>query len=236
MVKDLDIEFIPSSKEASLVVPMPKPAKSYIPEWYKAIPASDRNNKIINDEGGTYNVTLKDCMPFIDSLTTGYIQETWCDISLKFNKEGDVVNFGYSHEPPIITVRDKASVDHGEYFYPIEFTWRMPWQFKLPKGYSALVVSPLNHFLPFHTLSGVIDSDSFFHTSGGNVPFYVHKGFEGIIPVGTPMYQIIPIKRDSWTSSNKDFNFEDNYIRNYALGKFFNGGYKNKFWNKKDYK
>jgi hypothetical protein len=90
--------------------------------------------------------------------------------------------------------------------------------------------------LPFHTLSGVIDSDSFFHTSGGNVPFYVHKGFEGIIPVGTPMYQIIPIKRDSWTSSNKDFNFEDNYIRNYALGKFFNGGYKNKFWNKKDYK
>ena len=50
------------------------------------------------------------------------------------------------------------------------------------------------------------------------------------------MYQIIPIKRDSWTSSSKEFSFEDNYVRNYALGKFFNGGYKNTFWNKKDYK
>jgi hypothetical protein len=39
----MNIEFIPVSKEAELVVPPPKPAKLYVPQWYKDIPAPDMN-------------------------------------------------------------------------------------------------------------------------------------------------------------------------------------------------
>ncbi len=40
----MNIEFIPVSKEAELVVPPPKPAKLYVPKWYKDIPAPDLEN------------------------------------------------------------------------------------------------------------------------------------------------------------------------------------------------
>lgn len=231
----MNIEFIPTNKESAMVVEKPKPAKLCIPQWYKDVVPASKDSRKINYEGGNDNLTIKECMPFIDSLSTGYIQETWCDINLEFTNDGTRVNYGYAHSPKILNVRDHVNVGHSEYFYPIEFVWITPWQFKLPKGYSALVVSPLNHFLPFHTLSGVIDSDEFFHTSGGNLPFYVYKGFKGIIPAGTPMYQIIPIKRESWLSSKRDFDYEDDFKRNYEVGKFFNGGYKKKFWHKKEY-
>jgi hypothetical protein len=36
----MEINFVPVTKEFELVAPMPKPAKLYIPEWYKQIPAT----------------------------------------------------------------------------------------------------------------------------------------------------------------------------------------------------
>ena len=32
----------------------------------------------------------------------------------------------------------------------------------------------------------------------GNVPFFIKSGFEGVIPAGTPIAQLIPIKREKW--------------------------------------
>jgi hypothetical protein len=67
----------------------------------------------------------------------------------------------------------------------------------------VLITSPLNRLdLPFRSLTAVIDADVFYHIlpdpmqGGGNYPFYLNRGFEGIIPIGTPMCQYIPFKRE----------------------------------------
>ena len=55
-------------------------------------------------------------------------------------------------------------------------------------------MSPINRFdLPFLSISGFIDCNYGFSLAG-NMPFFIKKGFEGVIPAGTPYMQIIPIK------------------------------------------
>lgn len=226
---------MPVTKEFELVAPMPKPAKLYIPEWYKQIPATKdiefRDGNLINDIGA-----VKRCMPFLDSLTTGYIQESWCDIHI--HNRNNIITYTHSAPPTIMAARDRKALTISEKYYALEFTWRMPWAPKLPKGYSAMYTHPLNRIdLPFTTTSGIVDSDLFFHTSegGGNYPFYIEKDFEGIIPAGTPMYQIIPIKRESWKSSPIPFNEDDSIRRDRVVRRHFFNSYKKQFWQKKSY-
>jgi hypothetical protein len=107
----------------------------------------------------------------------------------------------------------------------------------LPKGYSALYVSPLNrHDLPFYTLSGIVDSDSHIQSEkDSNIPFLLKNNFSGIIKKGTPLYQIIPIKRDSWDSKFNEFNKEENIVETQKLRQHFWGAYKKIHWKKKEY-
>ena len=83
------IEFNPVSKLAELTVPPPKPAKEYLPDWYKNIKPFHTNPPEFNDLGRA-NRTVKMCMPFADSMTSGYIQESWQDINIevKLSKDG----------------------------------------------------------------------------------------------------------------------------------------------------
>jgi hypothetical protein len=222
----MKIEFIPSSLDVELYVPPPKPSGLYIPEWYKDIKKDTNIKKIINGVSG-----IKSCAPFLDSMLHGYIQESWCDIYVDFNEEGGGASYYYAHGPEIINIRQETNIPGIEKdFNPYEFVWRVPWIPKLPKGYSLLFISPINHFeLPFFLTSGIIDSDNFYHVGFPNYPFYFKRSFNGFLPAGTPMYQMIPIKRNFWKSQIKTFNEEKMKKNNYlARHKFFQN-YKNNF-------
>ena len=94
------IIFIPKSAEAEMVVNKPLPSKNYMPDWYKKMPAFyDKNNKINDLSEG--HVTVKMCVPFGDSYSMGYIQETWCDIFISFNDDG-TIKYQYAGGSPII--------------------------------------------------------------------------------------------------------------------------------------
>jgi len=235
--KSMKIEFIPLNKQAELIVPSPKPAKSYIPDWYKDIPATKKiefgpNGEMANDIG-----SIKRCMPFFDGLTNGYIQESWCDINIQKDSYGKIT-YAYALGPEIVKMRLNSSMEIQSKFYPSEFTWILQWLPRLPKGWSALFTTPFNRFdLPFTNTTGVIDSDVFFHTNefGGNLPFYMDKDFEGIIPAGTPMYQIIPFKRENWKSEEIKFDHDESVRRMVPIRKHFINGYKKTFWQKKYY-
>ena len=230
------IEFIPSSPETQISVPEPEKSSAFIPDWYKKAEPANIKNPIFKNDGSLHNTSLKMCMPFLDSLTSGYIQKTWCDIYIKNNKKDETVEFIYSHEPKIIGTRERKAIETYEFeYYPIEFFWHIEWINKLPRGYSALITHPLNrNDLPFTTLSAIIDSDKYHHAPSGNLPFYIKNGFEGLIPAGTPMYQIIPIKRDPWKKEILPFTIE-NKKRFSEQKKYFWGFYKNFLWQKKEY-
>jgi hypothetical protein len=235
--ESMKIEFVPSSKETELTVPPPKPAKTYVPEWYKQIRPTDGlslgHNKNENYDAGA----IKRCMPFLDALTHGYIQETWTEIHIKKMESGHV-SYNFPTGPTILDM-GAPSMDVPDIFYPVQCAWRIHWMPKLPKGWSAMVTSPSNRMdLPFTSFTGIIDSDLFYGSNqgqGGNYPFYLKKDFEGIIPVGTPMYQIIPFKRENWKSVISEYNAEETLKRYTNVRKYLTNGYKKEYWQKKTF-
>lgn len=231
------IEFYPSSKIAEISITPPKPASEYLPQWYKDMKMFGGGEPRFQN-GAVSNTTVKACLPFFDSYTSGYIQESWTDIYFNFNSESGSFEYHCATTPSPVHHRDGApSIKISDEFRPHEFIWQFHWMPKLEKGYSMLITQPLNRFdLPFMNTTGIVDSDDFFHTVPGSYPFYLYKDFQGIIPKGTPLYQMIPIKRDSWKSDIKKFDEEDHLYRSYVSKSIFIGSYKKMFHKKKVYK
>lgn len=230
-----NIFFVPGSEEVEKFVPPPSPAKLSVPDWYKREQTDYLKSPEFNETGELINTSMKQCVPFLDAMTAGYVQKTWCDIYVDFNSEETKISFASSPEP--MGYRDKAHLKfkYDEY-YPIEFYWQIPWSARTTDGYSVFAMHPLNRYdLPFTTLAGFIDSDGYHHAPFGNMPFYIKKGFSGLIPKGTPMYQFVPVKRESWNSSPDPFddNLAEKRIRS-QISRFW-GFYKDNFWQKKSY-
>jgi len=77
-----------------------------------------------------------------------------------------------------------------------------PWVIETPKDYSVLFLPCANKLeSPIIPLVGLVDSDTYGNVV--NIPF-LHTdltpgGTPIVIPAGTPICQIIPVKRDTWT-------------------------------------
>lgn len=239
MANSKKIQFIPKSEEAYHLVPPPEPAAKNMPDWWKEIPAFKNGSKPLYGSDGQVDATVKLCIPFADTLRTGYIQHSWCDIHIKkTGYNGSTFDFYSSGLPPIMGVRQQSDLQNKTTndFYSGECVFKSQWMPKLPKGYSALITHPFNREeLPFVTLSGIIDADKYFFDNDGNHPFLLKRDFEGTIPKGTPLYQIIPFKRDDWKSEVMEFDSSIPFKSFLPRSKFW-GGYKNMFWSKKTYK
>lgn len=233
----MDIKFIPCLENLDIMTDPPKSATKEIPDWYKNQLNINQKNMDFGNNGVILSRGLKECIPFFDAISTGYIQKTWCDIGIK--KNIDRVEFYYSNQPAPLDIRQQVHIPINDSYYDMEFTWKTYWSIDLPKGYSALITHPFNRLdLPFTTLTGVIDNFDLPIVSmqtGGNLPFYIKKDFEGIIPAGTPMFQILPFKRENWTSSVEPFNLNLMLKSRRKFGSKFYGSYRNNVWSKKKY-
>jgi Ni,Fe-hydrogenase maturation factor len=87
-----------------------------------------------------------------------------------------------------------------------------------------------------------MDSDGFFPKLNFMMSMKEEK-FTGIIPMGTAIAQLIPFKREKWSSviiddaarSGVD-NGSERKIIDSKLAKVFSGAYKKFFWSKKDFR
>jgi hypothetical protein len=71
----------------------------------------------------------------------------------------------------------------------------------MPAGYSLLITHPFNrHDLPFVTLTGLVDADSYIDNFINFPAYWRDTAFSGVLPKGTPVAQCVPVKRDSWTA------------------------------------
>lgn len=230
------IEFIPGSEFVTQTTQPPQPAKKYIPQWYKDIPSHHHKNPEFDEFANITNKNVKSCMPFLDALTSGYILTSWCDLFIE--RKNNEIHYYYSGQPKLVALRDNPSLQLSDSYENLEFTWKKYWAAKLPKGYSLLVTHPFNRYdLPFTTCTGITDTDSFDYVNetGGNVPFYLHKGFEGLIPAGTPIMQFVPIKRENWKSDVAEFDLTRTNKNTASYSAKFKDYYKNNHWNRKEY-
>ena len=230
-----NIYFEPFEEFAHHILESPKPAKEYVPKWYKDLDRNRTLNKHHMLPDLSSNLTVKACVPFLDALVTGYMITTPCDI-LAVKDPSYPSRLNWSYEFPIVETHKESQVKGmpmAKEFDPVPYKWNSPWLIRTPKDYSVLFTHPLNHFdLPFHTLSGIVDTDSY--TMPVNFPFLLRDDFEGIIPKGTPIAQVIPIKRDSWASKKLPYSEKSKFMLD-DLRSTITKAYKERFWNRKEY-
>jgi hypothetical protein len=219
------------------VLAKPKPASEYIPEWYKKAKSyTDPSGKKAPTLNDTPYATIKRCMPLWDLMTAGYIIETPYDIYVRQTPEGPYFQWG---EMPAIAFQSHEQFQNHPYSRDINYAVRIihPWSIKTPKGWSVLICEPQHHEpTPIITANGIVDTDTF------SLPFNMflklrNSNFEGMIPAGTPFVQVIPFKRETWTSKlggEKEKNKYTSDMRKFTT--VFFDRYKKFWWNKKEYK
>lgn len=221
----------------------PQPAKIFIPDWFKKL-----DNYMLKGDIGSW--TIKMCMPFLDSMSIGYILKMPHDYQINHMQHNPhhpdlpkglwvkTIDF-----PPIgngITTREDThninqvgGTDGGCPFVKQNSNQPFlkiinPWIIKLPKGYSALFVPPLNNEHPdFYPITGVVDCD--LYPSQINFPIVLKKEKTILLKKGDPIVTVIPFKRDSWKSEFKKIDKEESMKRHWSIKSFLEKGYRN-FW------
>jgi hypothetical protein len=224
-----------------------------LPDWYKNTPSYFSNEKK-PDENAKSTATIKRCIPVFDSLTAGYLILTHVDLyvsqrnvitseenSTDFKSRKEQIQPWYSW-PAYSPIEFHNMQQLPNHPYNTGHTlaapkWMNPWSIKTQPGYSVLFLPPMHHPSMLSILPGIVDTDKYNNLV--NFPFVLKDiTFEGLIPAGTPIAQIIPFKRESWkktiqtTDELAQKSFKDNLL---VTSKFFDG-YKKFFWQKKEYK
>jgi hypothetical protein len=176
---------------------VPTAMKKIMPDWYK------NGEKYFDPGDGGEAPGLKTCLPVLDAMTAGYALVTPVDVYVSKNEKNELKIEWDRDKIKIEVVAERKGQIGSTIPRPAghennHLTWNGQWGWKVPRGFSVLVTHPLNRFdLPFTTMSGIVDSDVMF--APGMVPFFIKSGFEGVIPAGTPIAQLIPIKRYRWS-------------------------------------
>jgi hypothetical protein len=191
----------------------PQSAAKHMPSWYTNMESYIGGIKKTNGSGASLG-TIKRCMPVFDAISAGYIITLPADVYISVleyepqDKEtGKVIEdlpikkeqkFEWSSPSTQIGFHPvEQALTHplkNEYNYP---KWVNPWSIKTPKGYSTLFVQPMHRESIFTIMPGIVDTDKYY--APVNFPFTTNDpNFEGLIPKGTPIAQVIPFKRDSW--------------------------------------
>jgi hypothetical protein len=172
----------------------PQLASKFIPNWYKDLESYISGEKKPDGQGGN-SATAKRCMPIFDSITAGYIIVSPADVWVSI-KEG--VQFFEWSSLDLIKFHPIAQAPNHPARKPHDYPkWINYWGIRTPKGYSTMFVQPFHRESVFTILPGIVDTDEYY--APVNFPMVINDpGFEGLIPKGTPIAQIIPFKRDSW--------------------------------------
>ena len=226
----------------------PIPTKLNIPEWYKKL------NHTVEIR------TVKGCMPFLETITSGYLLKMPQDFFIRHNiinengEKDSFFRFGLSDYQMILNMkqlnlnssRDLHNIKQAEGSPLVDKNKNLPfykiynpWKIKTPKGYSCLFLPPLNNEDDrFSIIPGIVDTDVF--PNEINFPIVIngdkYPTLEDTIKKGTPYVQIIPFKRDNWKMYLKPRKTEE--IKNSSLfyGLKILNVYKDKFWKKKSWK
>jgi hypothetical protein len=246
------IEFSAHEDYFALQEDHPIPAKLNIPEWYKKL------------DHTLLNKTIKGCMPFLDTLTSGYLLKIPQDFNVRHNidnknEKGETFKDSFQtfglHDQSQLLHAKSVNLNSGfdtHAIFQLEgspfvaknknlpfYKIINPWKIKTPKGYSCLFVPPLNNSDDrFSIIPGIVDTDTF--PNEINFPIVINGDkypiLETLIKKGTPYVQIIPFKRDSWKMTLEPRKQKEIINSRFFYGLKILNIYKEKYWNKKSWK
>jgi hypothetical protein len=214
--------------------PNVEPIKNKIPDWYKKKHKFHNGEKVI--KALPAELTFKACSVFSDSFIMGYSIPLAVDIAIQQTEGGPSISW---HNKNMVILEARGLETNKELpvpmgCHPQHFAWKTQHVLKVPEGYSAIITHPLNRFdLPFVSLSGIVDGE--FVLQDGNCPVYFSKDFEGIIPAGTPILQVLLFKRENWKSEINENLLLQAEINKKKSANAAYGWYKKSHWQKKIY-
>jgi len=223
------INFCATNEGMVDIWPHPKPANRFVPSEYKKLERHSKNN--------LHAPTLKTCMPFLDSMTMGYIIPFDQDYVVDPTEEDFNVtpasrnqeDFGFHGKAQLPKEWHKTTGENAGKFHN-------KWLIKTPPGYSCLFIHPMNRMEErWKIIEGVVDTDTYVNLI--NFPFILKKRDEQfLIKQGDPMIQVVPFKRESWKVWS-GFYMEKLHGKTLKmLSSKWVDRYKNMFWNKKSFK
>lgn len=213
---------------------LPKPARDVLPDWYK------ETNSYIEGEktpviGQQTSATIKRCVPVFDAVSSGYILFTSVDIYV--HQRDGAPYYQWKHLAEAVSFHDprQAPKYPGSTGKAIA-KFISPWSIKTPRGYSCLFTQPMHHDVPFNIFPGIVDTDVY-HAPVNFIFTLKDNSWEGLIPVGTPMVQVIPFKRDEWKMRMGDEADKMEAEKSFHVvnTRFFDG-YRKKLWVRKQYR
>ena len=226
----------------------PTPIKLNIPKWFKEL------------EHTVLKKTVKGCMPFLDTLTTGYLLKMPINYYLEHNVNNekgnldtgscsgqerksdfaDQINLNYHMEKQLHGVGQLEGSPLLEKNKNLKIHKILnPWIIKTPPGYSCLFLPPMNNTDDrFSIIPGIVDTDSF--PLEINFPIVLngdkYPSLKTTIKKGTPYVQIIPFKREQWKMKITETNSEKRKELEFFAFTEVLHNYKTKFWSKKSWK
>lgn len=245
----------------------PKPATASVPDWYKNLESYTTGEKKPNGQGAATATIKRCMPVFDavvnGYILYTYVDVYVSQKKVSYMEKNQHEEIGEDRQLTDEQIKEKGFPLNAPYyewssFSPIEFhphiqapefpgqknkhesisypKWINPWAISTPKGYSVLFTQPMHRESPFTILDGIVDTDSY--NAPVNFPFVLNDwGFEGLIPAGTPMAQVIPFKRESWQMGiGNAEDYQAQQKTTIHLRTSFFDSYKNKFRQPKEYK
>lgn len=187
--------------DANLVdhLPRPQPARAVLPDWLRQMPST-----AFSEAHGSDIRTVKQCPPFVDAMTHGFVFTLPCDVHV----QDGVFSWDWPLPEPAARLHPRAPLSfhvpaqvagtpwHDEHRAVVKFN--SFWTVELPAGWSLYAMPPANRSdLPFRALCGLVDADRY-HDVGILFPaIWTEPDFAGVLARGTPVVQCFPVPRDS---------------------------------------
>jgi len=211
----------------------PKPASAFIPEWLKQLKPYGEDKKFRTFKAHYSNETAKKCPPMLDAVMTGYVIQTTEDIMVE--QRNGAPHFHWSHGLGVDFHVPSQISTHSRSQQSVP-KWKNPFGVQTPAGYSTMFIPPVNQDSPLvMPFSGMVDTDTFIQPV--NFPFLLtDPNFDGLIPAGTPLVQLIPVKREEWEHSVHSGTTEAIKRANRLKQSVFQHGYKMFFRSPKSYR
>jgi hypothetical protein len=166
---------------------LPRPAKYFIPKWFRDIPSSIKG-------------TVKDCPSFPDYFSEGYIIPMWSDIKMNLvdgEPQWEFPSKRFSWEAHSnIQLMDHVKPNVQGVDAQFVFKADCPWRIITPPGWSVLQLPLFYNFnKEWSVLPGIVDTD--IHSIINQQVLYHGNGKEIQINCGDPFVLYIPFKRSN---------------------------------------
>ncbi len=214
----------------------PVPSSKLVPNWYQQMTPYAKNVK------SPTGMTVKRCIPVFDAIVSGYTILLPADLFVTFEyhngKRAQRTEWSQALSFNLIDTHAPGQFSTYPGVVPNFPALKLmsPFGIVTPPGYSCLFTQPMHQDAsPIKVFEGVVDTDQQHIV---NFPFvYKDTNFEGTIPAGTPIVQVLPFKREKWEmdfDNKKDIKKVEASKR--RIGSNLFGQYRDFFWTRKEYK